>query len=512
MNYHLVSKYLGHISIAVGVGMLPSFVCALLFGEYRTAVAFAASMAISLVAGFALWAVGNRGRDSMHQREAIALVGFTWFLVAVLGAFPYIFSGVLTNPADALFESMSGFTTTGATVLQDIEAAPKSILFWRNFTQWLGGIGIVVLFIAVLPRIGAGGKQLFKLEVPGPEHPAMGAHVRDSAKMAFRLYAGLSVALAVVLMGTGLSFYESLCHTFSTVSTGGFSTRQASIASFDNALLESILIAFMVIASVNFTLYFALFQGRWRVLWANTEWRTYMVILIGATLLITLNLAGLRPPESAAFGIEREGGLGGEPYVQNEPITYPAGESFRKAAFQVVSISTSSGFVTDDFDLWPDFSRMILVTLMVIGGCGGSTAGGFKVIRIVLLVKMAYWRLEKMFRPKTVRVIRVNGEVVEEDIQQRLFGFFGIYLIALAVGTLVMTGFGLPFQTATSAVIATLNNIGPGLALIGATMDYSFLSAPAKLFLSFYMVLGRLELFTICALLMPSFWRSTWIR
>ncbi len=504
MNYSLVGKYLGLMSIAVGVSMTPALACSFLFGETRSEFSFGISIVISVLVGLLLWAYGRNGSDTMHQREALTLVGFSWILTAALGALPFVFSGVFTNFADAFFESMSGFTTTGASVLQDIETAPKSILFWRSFTQWLGGIGIVVLFIAILPRLGAGGKQLFKLEVPGPEHPTMQANIRDSSKRLFWLYIGLSAVLLSALMLSGLGLFDALCHMFSTISTGGFSPKQASVADYDNPILETILMVFMLIAAVNFGLYFPLLKGRGQPLLKDTECRLYIAILCGATLLIALYLSGIRPPVNEALAAVSEDG------AVVEQLTYPFTESLRKAAFQVVSISTTTGFVSDDFDAWPDFCRMMLVVLMVMGGCGGSTAGGFKVIRIILLSKMAYWRLEKLFRPKTIRLVRLRGQVVEDVVLQRLGGFFGLYLFCLVAGTLIMSGFGLPIQSAASAVVSTVNNIGPGLDMVGATKDYSFLSAPAKLFLSFCMVLGRLELFTICALLMPSFWLSRW--
>ena len=501
MNYHLVTKYLGLMSMAVGLAMIPALICALIYGETRVEFAFGVSMVLSLVLGLGMWAFGRTGSSTMFQREAIALVGLSWFIVGALGALPYIISGALPNIVDAYFESTSGFTTTGSTVLHDIEAAPKSILFWRSFSQWLGGIGIVVLFIAVLPLLGAGGKQLLVLELPGPDHPSIRNRIQDSAKQLLWLYLGLSAALFLALAAAGLNVYDALCQMFSTVSTAGFSPQQDSVAGFDSVLVETIVIVFMLISAINFTLYFCLLRGDWRTLWKDSETRLFAVILIGATAFITLNLTGWGVGENVAFA---------QTGAAHPPTTYAFPEAVRRATFQVAAIGTTTGFVTDDFDRWPDASRMVLVMLMLMGGCGGSTAGGFKVVRVILLAKIAYWKVESLFRPHTIRRVRMNDVVVEDQVLLRLGGFFLLYLLCLAAATLVMASYDLPLETAASAAISSLNNIGPGLEMIGAAQDFAFLPNTAKLFLTFCMVVGRLELFTICALLLPSFWRSAW--
>ncbi len=512
MNYFLVLKHLGIVAIAYAVAMLAPLACSLWYGERASAIAFAVGIAISGAVALTLMVVGRKAPDTMYQRESLALVGITWILAGILGAFPYLISGTFSSPIDALFESTSGITTTGSTVLQDIESAPRGILFWRSMTQWLGGIGIAVLFVAVLPYLGAGGKQLFNLEAPGPESQTFKPRIRDSAVFLCRLYLGLSAVLFGILLLEGMSPFDAICHTFSTVATGGFSTRQASIAAFDSVLIEGTVMLFMVISAINFGLFFAALRGKRIAVWRNTEFRVFIGMLVVATTLVALNLMGVHGNPGASSEIVQEQGLEGVKYAHAEEPTYSRLRAIRLAAFQVVSIGTTSGFVTADFDGWPHFSRTLLLVLMFVGACAGSTAGGFKIVRVIMLLKMAFWRLEQSFRPKTVRLVRIGEDIVDDEVQRRVSGFFVLFLLWFVMGTLLLSGFGLPLETATTAVLATLNNIGPGLGLVGAASDYSALPSPVKLFLSFCMILGRLEIYTICVLFIPSFWRSKWTR
>ena len=492
MNIQLVSRYLGHFTWAIGLLMLPSVLWAPYFGEWKALAALLGSMAICGVLGIVLTRVGRNAPERMFQREGLALVGLGWLLTAGLGALPFILRGTLA-PVDAYFESMSGFTTTGSTVLTDIEAVDKSILFWRSFTHWLGGMGIIVLFIAVLPYLGAGGKQLFKSESPGPDPRGLSPRIKDTASILWKIYAGLTVAQTILLMMAHMSFYDALCHTFGTLATGGFSPRNASVLAFDSISVDLIIIIFMVLAGTNFSLYFVMLRRDWTMPFKDMEWRVYLAVLAGATILITLNLQGFQ------MSVE------GPPLRQAPEYTFL--HALRVAAFQVVSITTTTGFCTDDFEQWPHFSRGLLVMLMFIGGCAGSTGGGLKVARIIILTKMAYWRVEKLFRPKTVRAVRIGGAVIDDDIQTTVYAFFAIYVFVFAVGTVFMSFLGLPFVTALTSVAATLNNIGPGLEHVGAIENFAFVSAPGKIFLSLCMVMGRLELFSICVLFLPSFWR-----
>jgi len=494
MNYRLLSKYLGHFSLAIALFMLPSLLCALYYNEWRSVVAFIESMFAACIFGVSLTIIGRGASEQFFQREALALVGIGWLISGGLGALPFIAAGLL-SPVDAMFESVSGFTTTGATVITDIEATDKGLLFWRSFTHWLGGMGIIVLFIAVLPYLGAGGKQLFRSESTGPDPRGLRPRIKNTASILWRIYLALTLLQTVLLMLAGMNLFDALCHTFGTLATGGFSTRQASVAAYDSVAVEIIIIIFMGLAGTNFGLFFAMRRGDWLAPFKSTEWRVYVIILIVASLLIMVNLVG----------IQGDVALGPEAAATSE---YSLGGALRTAAFQVVSIMTTTGYATENFDAWPQFSRTLLFLLMFVGGCAGSTGGGVKVVRVIMLAKMAYWRLESTFRPKTVRPIRVDTSIVDESTQKTVYGFFVLYMGIFAFGTLFMALLGLPLETAFSAVAATLNNIGPGLQHVGAVHDYSFIPPSGKLFLTLCMVMGRLELFSICVFFIPSFWRQ----
>ena len=498
MNYLLLLKYLGHFSIAASVLKLPSVAWGLYFQEWGAIRALIGAVLVSLILGGLLSVLGRRAASQMFQREALALVGLGWLMMAALGALPFIFCSAL-GPVDALFESMSGFTTTGATVITQLDGIPRSILFWRSFTHWLGGMGIIVLFVAVLPYLGAGGKQLFKSETPGPDPRGLKPRIKDTASILYKMYIGLTVMQTLLLMGAGLSFFEALCHTFGTLATGGFSTHDSSIAAYQNVYVELIIIAFMVVAGGNFALYFTLIRGDWRSLPKNTEWRVYIGILTISTLLVTANLMGMQGHAGTKIPVSPDGSLMPE---------YGLWHALRAAAFQVTSIMTTTGYCTENFDEWPHFSRALLVLLMFMGGCAGSTGGGMKVIRWILLTKMAYYHLKGAFQPKTIQTVRLGGHIVEADVQRRLYTFFYLYMAIFLAGTVFMSLLGLPLQTAATSVIATLNNIGPGLELVGAIENYAFIPAPGKLFLTLCMVMGRLELFSICVLFIPAFWRQ----
>lgn len=490
MNHRLIASYIGRFVVAIALLMLIPAAWAIWFQEWRALESFLFAAVTAVVIGGLLLLVGRGHPPQLFQREALSLVSGSWIVIAAVGALPYIYDGDL-NVVDAYFESVSGFTTTGATVITDIEATPKSLLFWRSMTHWLGGLGIVLLFIAVLPYLGAGGKQLFRSESTGPDPRGLRPRIQDTASILYKIYFGFTLVETLALMLAGMSFYDALCHTFGTIATGGFSTKQASIAHYDSAAIDTIIIVFMVIAGTNFSLYFAMTAGDWTAPFRNTEWRVYIALLLMGTVLVTWNISWA-------------------PWTGEGPSpAYSLETAFRNGAFQVVSIMTTTGYATDDFNDWPYFSRMVLVCLMFIGGCAGSTGGGMKVVRIIVLAKMAYARVEKTFRPKRIRLIRIDGEIIDNEVQTTVFAFFVLGLATFFVGCLVMSAVGLPFETAATSVIATLNNIGPGLELVGATQDYHHIPVVGKLFLIFCMILGRLELFSVFVLLVPAFWRHS---
>jgi len=480
-----VLRILGGLLLLLAGAQLVPALCALLYGEGADALAFVISGGIAALAGGALIGWGLRagdGNGDVYRREGILVVVGGWVLASLFGAVPYLVTGTLASPVDALFEAASGFTTTGATVLVDIEAAGRGVLFWRSFTQWLGGMGIIVLFVALLPELGPGARFLYKLEVPGPTAEALKPHIRDTAAILWRIYLLLTAAETVLLMVAGLDLYDALTHTFSTLSTGGFSPRAASVAAFASPLVDVIVIVFMVLAGGNFSLYFGLrHRSGWNLL-RDDEFRIYLLILGGATL----GIAGVL--------------LAGDLY------SHP-GRALLDSAFQVTSVLTTTGFATADFETWPNLARALLVALMFVGGCAGSTAGSMKVMRMVIGVKMAWREVRTIFSPSAVMSLMVGRKPVPEGVGRSVAGFFILYLTSWGLGTVALTVDGHSLVTAGTAAIATLGNIGPGLEAVGPVENYAFFSAGSKLVMVLLMWLGRLEVYSIVALFTLRFWR-----
>jgi trk system potassium uptake protein TrkH len=477
MNWLPVLRFLGQLMLVLaGAQVLPAAVC-LLYGERDDAWAFALSAAIAAACGVTLRAAGRQvAAADLYRREGVLLVVGGWVFASIFGALPYLFAGTLTSPVDAVFEAMSGFTTTGATVLSDIESAGRGVLFWRSFSQWLGGMGIIVLFVALLPELGPGARFLYKLEVPGPTAEALRPRIRDTATVLWRIYLLLTTAETLLLMACGLDLYDALTHTFSTLSTGGFSPRNTSIAAFDSPWAHLVVVLFMILAGGNFSLYYGLrLRGHWNLL-RDPEFRLYLALMAGGTLVVADGL--------------REGGRAG-----------------LDALFQVVSIQTTTGFATADFQNWPELSRMLLVTLMFIGGCAGSTAGSMKVMRMVVGLKFAFREARLAFSPNTVAAVFVGGKAVPEGVVRTVAGFFILFLTSWGLGALLLTLSGNDLITAGTAAIATLGNIGPGLEAVGPIENYAFFSAPEKLLMVALMVLGRLEVYAIAALFSIRFWK-----
>lgn len=480
--------------MAVSMMFLPSLVCAILYLEFGMMGVFLLSMVAAFGTGTVLYFVNRNADNRLYHRETLALVGIGWLFTAFYGALPYILSGQLSF-SDAYFESMSGYTTTGATVLCNIEALPKSLLFWRSFTHWLGGLGIILLLIIVLPFLGAGGKLLYRLEMPGLDKSSLRPRIKDSAIILLRIYLSLTVIMTLLLLVAGMNLFDALCHTFATLATGGFSTRNSSVAAFQSPCIEGIITLFMIIAGTSFSILFCVSKGDFKKLFTNAEFRCYLLILAGASLLITLNLQFTDRPLPSANPSD---------YADAAPDIWT---HIRYSIFQTASVMTTTGYYTVDFDLWPHFSRAILVILMFVGGCSGSTGGGLKVVRVLLLCKIIYRHFENTFKPKNVRVLRVDNLIIAEEHQRSLLTFFAIYMLAVVGGTTYLALLDLPLLTSFTAVAACLNNVGPGLDLVGAVEDFGFIPASGKLMLSLLMAMGRLELYAICVLFIPSFWR-----
>ena len=489
MNYVLVLRLLGFLTLLVAASMVVCLPWAWIDGDAASLLAFTVSpLATALLGGLLVLAGRHPPRDTLGQREGLLVVVGGWLLAGLFGALPFVLSGAIPAWSDAIFESVSGFTTTGASVLVAMEAVPRALLFWRSLIQWLGGMGIVMLFVAVLPSLGIGGRFLYRQEVPGPAKAGLRPHVRDTAMTLWMVYMGLTVAEILALSLAGMDLFDAICHTFTTMATGGFSTHTASMGAF-SVHAQAVVILFMLAAGVNFTLYANLWRGGgiWsgmrgvRNFLRDPELRLYLGLLAVVTMLLAGSLMG-------------HGG-------------HTPAEALRLASFQAVSVQTTTGFVTADFNTWSPFSRLLLVMLMFVGGCAGSTGGSIKVIRFLIAGKLAVVQVRRFFRPRRVSRVRVGSEVVSADMLGIISGFFILFLSSWAIIALAVAATGADLVTAASASIACLGNVGPGLAAVGATRHYGELADTAKLILAAGMIIGRLEVFTVLGLLSRSFWR-----
>jgi trk system potassium uptake protein TrkH len=433
------------------------------------------------VVGFVLRRIGHEGGE-LYRREGVLVVVGAWLLASICGAVPYVASGSIPSFVDALFESASGFTTTGASILHDIEAMPRAILFWRSMTQWLGGIGIVVLFVALLSELGPGARFLFKLEVPGPKAEILHARVRETAAVLFRIYVVMSLLQVALMLAFGASLFDALTHTFSTVSTGGFSPYADSVAHFSVGI-QLIVLVFMLGAGLNFGLYYALFDRRDLNALRDSELRAYLYLALGATLVVAFDLL--------IAGIDGS-----------------AGRALLDASFQVVSLLTTTGFATADFADWPGNAHAVLVGLMFVGGCAGSTAGGAKVIRLLIGAKVAMREVRLTFSPNSVLAITVGRQVVPEESIRGVVALLLLWTLGWGGGAILLSVGDTDVVTAASASLATLSNIGPGLSAVGPTENFAFFAGWQKLVMVLLMWLGRLEFFAVLALLMRRFWKQ----
>ena len=451
--------------------------------QERDTQAFLLSIAASLVVGLALW-LPLRGRvRSVTRRESFLVVTLGWVLASALGALPFMFAGTFHSYVDAYFETISGFTTTGASVLADIEGQPHGILFWRSFTQWLGGMGIVVLFVAILPMLGVGAAQLFEYEAPGPPtSERLTPRIRETAKALWLIYVAISAAEVVLLVIAGMPPFDSVLHMFTTMATGGYSNRNVSVMAYNNVAIDYIIGIFMALAGVNFGLYYLLWKRQARLLLKDRELRLYLAIILGGTAVVVADLIANR-------GFDVANGV-------------------RYAFFQVVSIQTTTGYATADFNLWPPLSQAVLVLLMFVGACSGSTGGAMKVIRLWVLTKFAHREIFIAFHPRAVLPLKLAGKPVAEKLISEVVGFSILYILLLIASTLFCAAYGMDLVSAVTAVAATLGNVGPGLGLVGPMSNYSALADPVKVVLTFCMLAGRLEIWTVFVLLRPSFWAS----
>jgi trk system potassium uptake protein TrkH len=476
----LVMQYLGKIVLIIGLAMLTGAIWSLYYGEHEV-WRFLAAAGITIAAGFTA-SYKNRHYTQINYREGFAIVTLGWLAASVFGSLPYLFSGYCPSFADAFFETVSGFTTTGATVFRDIEALPKGLLFWRGLTQWLGGMGIVVLFIAIMSNMGPGANLIYKAESPGPNPDKVTPRIRQTAKNLWSIYLVLSAVMVVLLYLFGMDLFDSLCYMFGAMSTGGFSSKNSSVAFFTSPYIQWTITIFMFISGANFALhYFALRNRNIKVYSKNTEFKVYTFIIIGASIIVSLgiisNYAGIEPTVRTAF-------------------------------LQVVSIITTTGFVAADYDQWPELAKGVIWGLVLTGGCAGSTSGGMKPGRYIILLKRAVIEIKRMIHPHAIYPLRIDGKVYPETLVGNVAFFFFLWMMCIIVGTFAMFLCNLDIVSALSATLSSLGNIGPGFGLVGPTKNYGFLPDAGKYVLSLLMLLGRLEIYPILVMLLPQFWRE----
>jgi trk system potassium uptake protein len=476
---HVVSLIL----LALAAAMAFSAGVAAVYGDGDTAPLIVSSL-VTLGVGLIGYSVSEISRD-LSIREGYAVVAFSWIAVGAAGALPYLLADTAASPLQALFESVSGFTTTGATVFGDIEALPRGILFWRSLTQWIGGMGIIVLGIAILPFLGVGGMQLFRAEVPGPTPERLQPRIAQTAKLLWYVYAGLTAAQVGLYLLGGLGLFDAVTHAFTTLSTGGYSPRNASIAAYDSAYIQYVTIAFMFAAAINFTLHYRALTNRGRGYLADTELRFFAGIIGAATVAVFLLIL--------LDGALRDASL--------ERL-------FRDALFQVVSVGTTTGYVSHDYGLWPLGAQLILVGLMFVGGMAGSTAGGAKAVRIHLLLRHGIAELKKSVHPRAVVVTRIGKKVIHDDVLLNVLAFLLLFFSLFAAGALVLALLGHDLATAIGASAAAIGNIGPGLGAVGAVENYGWMGSSSLWVLMFLMLVGRLEIFTILLLFHRDLWKN----
>jgi trk system potassium uptake protein TrkH len=484
----MVTNVLGLLLILSGLAMLLALPFSLYF-ESQDHYAILISGLGTSSTGFLLWFFTRRAPNKdLRKRDGHLIVTLGWLVMSLTGSLPYLLSGAIPGFTDAFFETISGFTTTGASILgQNIEALPKGLHFWRAMTHWIGGMGIIVLTIAILPLLGVGGMQLYAAEVPGPTPDKLTPRVKETAKRLWFIYVSLTAVEAILLMLGGMDFFDAVCHSMSTLSTGGFSTKQASMGHF-SAYHQYIVCLFMFLAGVNFSLTYAALKGKPIRLWRNEEFRVYLFAVIALVMIVT----------SVVFiGTYQDAGISFE-------------KSFRDSLFQVLAIITTTGFGTADYTTWGPFLLILFFSLMFIGANAGSTSGGVKLVRIIVILKNSHFELKRQLHPKAILPVRFNGKAVKPEVVSKIKAFMLIFVLIFVGGTFVMSAFGLDFVSAMGSVAATLGNIGPGVGIVGPGDPLNFAQIPdmGKWFLSFLMLLGRLELFTVLMLFTPFFWKD----
>lgn len=481
MKYKAIIHVLATLMLLNGVFMAFCLPVSWYFGEDD----FYALLMSSVLAGnfgLIIMFLSRKSAKEVGRREGYIIVTTGWIVLALTGSLPFLLSGAIDSIPSAIFETLSGYTTTGASILDDIEALPQGLLLWRSMTQWIGGMGIIVLTVAILPMFGVGGMQMFMAESPGPSNDKLHPKITDTAKRLWAIYVLLTGLEVICLKGAGMGWLDAINHSFTTMSTGGFSTRNASIAAFESPAVEYIISVFMIFGGINFSIIYFMMKGMFSKVRANEEFRIYSFLIVAFSLVIATIL------------------------FLNGHGSYE--ESFRKSFFQVVSILTTTGFATANYTTWTTLALMLIILLMFTGGSAGSTAGGVKIVRHIIILKNAYSEFMRLLHPRGVLPVRYNGRAVGQNIVYNILAFFFIYLFVFVVACVVISSFGYDLLTSAGAAIACLGNIGPGIGGVDPSHNFSFFAQGEQLFLAFLMLLGRLELFTVLMLFLPAFWKK----
>ena len=478
MNYRMTAFIIGKMLGVEGALLLIPAMVAFLYGE-KSGLTFLMVSAILFIIYF-IFGRKKPGNKMIYGKEGLVIVGSAWILWSLFGAMPFFLSGSIPNYLDAFFETVSGFTTTGSTILTNIESLPMGMSFWRSLTHWIGGMGVLVFVMMLTSLDDENSMHLMRAEVPGPEADKLVPKARSTAKILYSMYFVLTAAEVIFLLLGGMNFYDALIHSFRTAGTGGFSNRNASITYYDSAYIDGVITVFMILFGVNFNLYFLIRLKNWKAALKNEELRAYLGIILGSMAIITLNILSM-------YG----------------NIVH----AFRYASFQVAAIITTTGFCTANFDMWPELSKVILLGLMVIGACAGSTGGGIKVSRLLILVKSVKQEIRRMLHPKSVTIVQINGKKVGRDTMHGVYIYFICYILILMLSVLLVSINNFDFTTTFSAVLTTLNNVGPGLAQAGPIENFYDFSALSKIVFCLDMLIGRLEIFPYLLLLSPDLWR-----
>ncbi len=477
MNWKMTTYILGRmLGVEALVLLIPAFV-GVLYGE--PIEAFILTGAI-LSVFFLLFGLRKPDNSTIYGKEGFIIIACGWILWSIFGALPFYFSEAIPSYVDALFETVSGFTTTGSTILTDIEALPKGMNFWRCLTHWIGGMGVLVFVMVIVSLEEKNSMHLLRAEVPGPEKDKLVPKARESAKILYSMYFGLTALQVILLLFGGMNLYDSVIHAFSTAGTGGFSNRSSSIAYYDSAYIDGVITVFMVLFGINFNMYYFILLKKFKAVWKNEEVRTYLGIIAASTIAIMFNIL----------------------HIYETPL-----KAFRYAVFQVSSVITTTGFVTADFNLWPEFSKTILLCVMVVGACAGSTGGGMKVSRIIILAKSVKQEIKRLVKPKSVNLVKINGKKVGEDTLHGVYIYTIAYMGILSLSVLLVSINDFDFTTTFSGVLTTLNNVGPGIAGVGPIENFAAFSSFSKIVFSLNMLIGRLEIFPFLVLFSPDLWR-----